>query len=303
MRLKGLFRRDRSEEDLASPPWQEAAPPVPFPALPSPPRALPDPVQDDALLAAALGLCWRRSVVFAWNDLRRVARGVLLCRQAGARSAHVAQPWVPSEADEVLMKEARRLELVEQADRILAEGRAAHIPALGGSLDCDAPRPWWLRAPHDHPDLREIAGWPDLVVDGSQLIHWPDPAARLRSLAATGARHIVLETPVIRAEGALRRAGYVSGALWHATGMTPAQSAAMAEFWAEAGVTLDQYRRFPHGFSLAEAREAGLGGQAWWSFTDKAGLHRLLRAGGFAMRSARPIWDGRSLVIVAERIA
>ncbi|MCW8085417.1 hypothetical protein [Sabulicella glaciei] len=303
MRLKGLFRRDRSEEDPAPAPPDEAPAPIPFPALPGPPRALPDPVRDDALLAAALGLCWRRGVLFAWNDLRRVARGVLLCRQAGARRAHVAQPWIPSEADEVLLEEARRLEMEEEAVRILAEGRAAHMPALGGSLDCDAPRPWWLRAPHDHPDLREMAGGPELVLDGSQLIHWPDPVARLRSLAATGARHVVLETPVIRSEGALRRAGYTPGALWHATGMTPAQSAAMAEFWAESGVALDQYRRFPHGFSLAEARSAGLGGQAWWSFTDEAGLRRLLRASGFALRSARPVWDGRSLVIVAEREA
>jgi len=272
------------------------------PPLPGPPPPLPDPAGGDPLLAAALELCWRSSVLLTWGDAPRVARFLLLCRAAGARRAHVACPDLPPDPDPeaALRAEAAALELPALAEAILAAGRAADARPFGGTPDVDAPRPWWLRAAPDAPGLREAAGFPDLVVDGSQLVHAAEPVARLRALAATGARRILLETPVVTAAGPLARAGFRPGDAWHAHAMSPAQSAAMAEWWRERGVALEQYRRFPQGFTRAQAEMAGLGATAWWSFMDRIAIARMLGLAGLRPRIATPSWEGRSLVILAE---
>ena len=95
MRL-GFFRR-------AQPRPAPVPVPAPHPArrdtppLPGPPPALPDPAATDPLLAAALELCWRETVLLTWPDAPRVARFLLLCRAAGARRVHVAHPVPPPE--------------------------------------------------------------------------------------------------------------------------------------------------------------------------------------------------------------
>ena len=286
----------RRKPPAAAPAPRQAPPP-----LPGPPPALPDPAAADPLLAAALELCWRESVLLAWSDAPRVARFLLLCRAAGARRVHVAHPAPPADPEAILRAEAAALGLEALADAVLAPGRAADAPPFAGTLDMDAPRPWWLRAAPDAPGLREAAGKPGLVVDGSQLVHALEPVARLRALAATGAARILLETPVVTASGALAAAGFRPGDSWHAHDMTPAQSEAMAAWWEERGVALEQYRRFPRGFTRSQAELAGLHATGWWSFMDRIAIARLLGLAGLRPRQAVPSWEGRSLVVLAER--
>jgi hypothetical protein len=264
---------------------------LPWPGIADwgPPPLLPDPGAGDALLDAVLPLVAGRRCLLAWGDAPRVARMALAASAAGAGSVVVAHQHPPPEVDRILVEEARRLELEAEAARLLRRGRTlGPAPELGGALDCDALRPWWIAAELGSRDAAARAGAVDLVVDGSQLIHWQDPLARLRALAATGARHVVLETPLLTGE----LAGYAPGSVWYAVGMSAGQSLAAAAYWRERGVPLRQYEAMPHGFTAAQAVQAGLGGIAWWSFTDLAGIARLLDRAGLRLRRHRIVWKG-----------
>lgn len=309
--VKLLFRRSRPAPAIppAADPPAEVVPEPPAPAppapraawLPEPPPTLPDPAAADPLLATMLELCWRAKVLLAWNDAPRVARFLLMGRAAGARQVHVAHHDMPPDPEAILRGQADALDLSSVADLVLAAGRAADAPPLGSTFAVDSCRPWWLRATPDACALREVAGGPDLVVDGSQLVHAVEPVARLRTLAATGARHVLFETPVVTAGGALARAGFRPGDTWHAHTMSPAESEAMDAWWREHGVALEQYRRFPRGFTRAQGELAGMHGTGWWSFMDRIALARMLGLVGLRLCAARPSWEGRSLVVLAER--
>ncbi|MFL1461275.1 hypothetical protein ACI6QG_03670 [Roseococcus sp. DSY-14] len=274
----------------APPPGSKAAPPdgPSLPPLPAAPEPLPDPAAGDGLLAAALPLAWRRRVLLCWGDAARVARFTLACEAAGARAVQVVAPE-PHGAAAALAEAA--------AERGLPPPRATSLP-VGGARVVDAGPCWWLDG-QPGPALSRFR--PDLVVDGGQLVHREEPLARLRALAATGARHLVLETPVVGASGALAEAGFRPGDTWFAVSMTPAMSRAMAAWWAARAVELEQYRLFPGGFTAAQAHAAGLTGTAWWSFMDRLALVALLGQAGWRARRLETGWDGRSVVVVAER--
>jgi hypothetical protein len=77
---------------------------------------------------------------------------------------------------------------------------------------------------------------------------------------------------------------------------------AMADYWTRRDVTLRQYSLLPRGFTSEEAAAAGFGAVAWWSFTDLAGLDRLLSLAGLRLLRQRSVWEGRAVVVVAEPV-
>jgi hypothetical protein len=255
------------------------------------------------LLEELLMLAPRRRCLLAWGDGGRVARMSVALHAAGAASTLVAHPGaVPGEAMGVLLEAGRRLGLPGPARELARRAPVGGQMAVPGAVDCDAGRPWRCGGDLASAALGALAGPVDVVADGSQLIHWPDPLARLRALAATGARHVVLETPLLWPDAALTAAGFVSGEIWYAVGMSAGQSEAMADFWRRRDVMLQQYNLLPHGFTAAEATVAGFATIAWWSFTDLAGLNRLLLLAGLRLLRQRRVWDGRAVVVVAERV-
>ncbi len=281
--------RDLLRPTVTAPP----APPPPalaLPPLPPRPAALPDPAAHDPLLAAALPMCWRRRVLLCWGDAPRVTRFMLACGAAGAKAVHAAATGTEAPIHAALATEAAAL------------GRTAPPawPAtpLNGKREVDSRPGLWLGAP---PGQGCAHLGMELAVDGSQLVHHEEPLAWLNSLAATGARHLVTETPVVSASGALAGAGFRPGDIWFAGTMTPDMSRAMAAWWTQQGVELEQYRRFPDGFTTSQGHAAGLAVVGWWSFMDRAGLERLLQRAGWRVLRLVPSWNGRSVVAVAER--
>jgi hypothetical protein len=267
-----------------------------------PPPLLPEPGAGDALLEELLALAPGRRVLLAWGDGGRVARMSIALRAAGAASTLAAHPGeVPAGATGELLEAGRRMGLSEVA-RELAFRAPVPMPdaAVAAAVDCDAGRPWRVGGAPGDLALAVLAGRVDVVADGSQLIHWPDPLARLRALAATGARHVVIETPLVRADAALTAAGFAPGSVWYAVGMSPEESVAMAAHWRRREVRLHQYELMPQGFGAAEAWHAGIEATAWWSFFDRAGLARLLALAGLRAVRLTPVWDGRAAVVVAE---
>jgi hypothetical protein len=240
-----------------------------------------------------------RRCLLAWADCARVARMTLAARGAGALSAVVVDPARPPDADRVLEEQGRWLGLEAEAARLLRRGRThGPVPHLGGAHDCDAPLPWWLAAELGSAETGARVGRVDVAVDGSQLIHWPDPLRRLRALAASGAEHVLFETPLL-AEGEAP-AGYLPGSVWYAASMSAAQSAAIAEYWEQRGVSLPQYRPGTGGVASGQARTSET---TWWSFADLRGIEHLLRNAGLRLLRSHSIWGGRAAVIVAGRRA
>jgi hypothetical protein len=294
----GFFARRAAEAPPAAPR------PLPHPIADwGPPPLLPEPSQGDVLLEELLMLAPRRRCLLAWGDGGRVARMSVALHAAGAASTLVAHPGaVPGEAMGELLEAGRRLGLPGPARELARRAPVGGQMAVPGAVDCDAGRPWRCGGDLASAALGALAGPVDVVADGSQLIHWPDPLARLRALAATGARHVVLETPLLQADADLTAAGFAPGQVWYAVGMSPGQSMAMADYWTRRDVTLRQYSLLPRGFTSEEAAAAGFGAVAWWSFTDLAGLDRLLSLAGLRLLRQRSVWEGRAVVVVAEPV-
>ena len=301
MKLGGLFGR----RPAAAPAAAEAAP-LPLPsgiADWGPAPLLPELAQGDAMLEELLLLAPGRRCLLAWGDGPRVARMSVALHAGGAASTLAAHPGpVPAEATRELIEAGRALGLPGRARELASRAPlAVASPVVAGAVDCDAGRPWRAAGDLASAGLGALAGRVDVVADGSQLIHWPDPLARLRALAATGARHVLMETPLLRPDAGLQRAGFPTGAVWYAVGMSADESQAMAGYWQRQDVDLHQYRWRPQGFTIAQAWDAGLMDTAWWSFFDAGGLAGLLARAGLRILRMRPVWEGRAAVVVAER--
>ncbi|TCH97113.1 hypothetical protein EJV46_17485 [Roseococcus sp. SYP-B2431] len=202
-RLRDLFRRQAPPAPIDPVPAPVESP-LPVPA----PFRLPDPAAGDALLAVALGLAPGRRCLLTGDAPARLARACLALLQQGAASALVAAPDPPRHADAMLRDEALRWGLMEVATPLLERPPAGERGPQTYYLDCDRPADWWMRAALDEGDIAQRAGPLDLVVDFRSLGANPDPLARLRALAATGAGELMLEDAPGEAEYWLDRVGF-----------------------------------------------------------------------------------------------
>jgi len=169
----------------------------------------PAPEAGDALLGFALAWAHGRRCVVTGEDAPRLARALLALLRAGAESAMIITRSMPADAADHLRQEARRWEMTELAEPLLqrrlvgrGEARAEH------ALLCDLPHDWWLLAEWHSPAIAHRAGRIDLLIDLSPLDGHQDPLERLTGLAATGARHLMLEAGCANGQALLQHVGF-----------------------------------------------------------------------------------------------
>jgi len=169
----------------------------------------PAPEADDALLGFALALAHGRRCVVTGEDTPRLARSLLALLRTGAESAVIVTRSIPPDAEDQLRVEAQRWEMTDLAEpllqrRLIGRGEAGAEPALL----CDLPHDWWLRAEWNSPAILHHTGRIDLLIDLSPLDSHRDPLERLTGLAATGARHLMLQAGHVDGQALLRRVGF-----------------------------------------------------------------------------------------------
>ncbi|MBS7790998.1 DUF1499 domain-containing protein [Roseococcus sp. SDR] len=255
----------------------------------------PPPLPPSRFAARAIEAAQGQRVLLAWGDARETPEITLRALAAGAVAVQVMSAERPDQADALLLEAGQRLGLTAEAEAVV-EARAAARDPLPPPLHADpgAWRAWWMRGSLDAPDLRERLPEVDLVLDGADLARLDgDPPRRLRGLAATGGRRLILRSSVVPATPDLAALGFDA---WHAGELDAARAAALDAALQAHGITLPQFAAFPGRLTREAAEAAGLAAPWWW-FIGEAALEEWLGEAGWRIQERER--DGIAFIVTA----
>jgi hypothetical protein len=160
--------------------------------------------------------------------------------------------------------------------------------------------PWLAQANIYQRDAANRFGQHDLVLLPEQLFLAVEPERLLERAARIARRRLIVTSVTIRpfaetAEGATL--DVADGDMLFAGSLSPAQSHMMDRYWRARKIELEQYRRWPDGFTLRERPDFGVW---WWFFTPRA-VEKLMADAGFPVVERFSTWRGVAMAFVGER--
>lgn len=228
---------------------------------------------------------------------------VVLSLASGAKASRIMSAPRPAAVTTRLTRVSERLRSKAAIEPLLRHYPAADISEPWRPVWTEyAGRHWFVEGYIDERDLKNKLGPVDLVVSESSIFHQYEIIGYLRRLAYITERRVILSSMIVQpfeveVDGRIVR--FLSEDVWFAGNMTQLQTRALAKYWGDRGVNLDQLSIFPEGFTPSDVENAGLSG-VWWWFFGMGGLKSLLEMAGLKAIAWRSLWDQRAVAVVAE---
>jgi hypothetical protein len=258
----------------------------------------------DTLIGFVADECKGRDVLeIGFRDVATLELAVA-CIARGATSFRILHHERPVDVTARLRRVAKRL----RADRPVSIFLEGYVSNENG----DTWRPYWtetsgrdwvIRSGLNERDIRNKLEQTDLVISLSSVFHADDILQLMRRLAFVSDDLVIFDTVIVEpfdVEVAGETISFRSSDVWYAGDMNLAQSQAMAIYWRERGVNLEQYQIFPDGIDKRLCLNRGVSG-VWWWFIGREGLENLLALSNLERVKIRTMWGGRSVLVMARK--
>lgn len=163
-----------------------------------------------------------------------------------------------------------------------------------------ANKDWLIRGAMDERDIKNKVGSVDLVVAQTVVYHAKELIQFIQRLRFLSARFVLFDCPIVESfnyAGEGRSVHFGREDIWYAGAMDENQCSAMAWYWKERDVTLEQFVRDPETGVLIGTAGSGV----WWWFIGDAAITRLLDISGLSVVETAKLWGGRSRAVLAEK--
>jgi hypothetical protein len=250
----------------------------------------PAPARPDPMCVAIERLAQNQSFLEIGYNRDKTLKRLAAAAAGGATQVRCIMSWRPPDIDQKMYLAAMREAGVQRPAASLLRGAPEGTPGA----------PWFSLGDIFQRDAANRLGEHDVVLLADQLFQVIEPERLLERAARIARRRLVVSTMIVKPfETQLKKTTLklVEGDMLFAGSLTPDESHIMDQYWRERTVTLEQYRRWPDGFTLRERPDFGVW---WWFFTPKA-VERLMAEAGFPVVERIPIWRGCATAFVGER--